>query len=161
MLQPRFEILPFKILVGRRVTMSMADDQTVSLWRGFMQHRKEILNAVGSDLFSVQVFDPSFNFAHFNPLATFDKWAAVEVSDVSCIPDGMEAMELSEGLYAVFIHKGGPRMAVPTFTHIYGEWLPASDYEIDHRPHFEIMGEKYKGDDPESEEEVWIPVKKK
>lgn len=32
-------------------------------------------------------------------------------------------------------------------------------YEIDFRPHFEILGEKYKNNDPGSEEEVWIPVR--
>jgi AraC family transcriptional regulator len=33
--------------------------------------------------------------------------------------------------------------------------------EIYDRSHFEIMGEKYKLNDPNSEEEVWIPIKMK
>jgi AraC family transcriptional regulator len=40
-------------------------------------------------------------------------------------------------------------------------WLPSSDYVLDNRPHFEILGEKYKINDPESEEKIWIPVRKK
>jgi len=32
---------------------------------------------------------------------------------------------------------------------------------LDNRPHFEVLGEKYKNGDPESEEEIWIPVKEK
>ena len=39
--------------------------------------------------------------------------------------------------------------------------MPASEYILDKRPHFEILGEKYKNDDPASEEEVWIPVRLK
>jgi hypothetical protein len=30
---------------------------------------------------------------------------------------------------------------------------------LDNRPHFEILGEKYKNADPDSEEDVYIPVK--
>lgn len=40
-------------------------------------------------------------------------------------------------------------------------WLPASDYNLDNRPHFEVLGEKYKNNDPTSEEEIWIPIKLK
>jgi AraC family transcriptional regulator len=30
---------------------------------------------------------------------------------------------------------------------------------LDQRPHVEVMGEKYKNNDPDSEEEIWIPIK--
>jgi AraC family transcriptional regulator len=36
-----------------------------------------------------------------------------------------------------------------------------SAYDLDNRPHFEILGEKYKNESPDSEEELWIPVKLK
>jgi predicted transcriptional regulator YdeE len=42
--------------------------------------------------------------------------------------------------------------------YIYTEWLPASNYELDNRPQFEILGVKYKTNDPNSEEEIWIPI---
>jgi len=38
--------------------------------------------------------------------------------------------------------------------YIFSDWLPKSDYELDEKPHFEILGEKYKNDDPNSEEEI-------
>ncbi len=39
--------------------------------------------------------------------------------------------------------------------------VPASEYEMDNRAHFEILGEKFKGSfNPESEEGVWIPIRK-
>jgi AraC family transcriptional regulator len=43
---------------------------------------------------------------------------------------------------------------------MFREWLPASGYELDDRPHFEILGERYKNNDPDSEEELWFPVRK-
>ncbi|MEQ9302116.1 MAG: hypothetical protein RIF33_26285 [Cyclobacteriaceae bacterium] len=43
--------------------------------------------------------------------------------------------------------------------HIYGTWLPQSDFRLADKPHFEVMGEKYLGaDHPDSEEEAWIPL---
>jgi AraC family transcriptional regulator len=39
--------------------------------------------------------------------------------------------------------------------------LPDSQYLLDKRPHFEILGKKYKHNHPNSQEEVWIPIKEK
>ncbi|MFN9597179.1 MAG: GyrI-like domain-containing protein, partial [Bacteroidota bacterium] len=51
--------------------------------------------------------------------------------------------------------------AFKTFHHIFNEWIPNSEFNIDQRPHFEIMPEGYKADDPNAMEEVWIPIIKK
>ena len=44
--------------------------------------------------------------------------------------------------------------------HIFGRWLPQSEYELDDREHFELLPEGYSPVDPEAEEEVWIPIKR-
>jgi AraC family transcriptional regulator len=157
-MQPQIRTLTEKLLIGRYLTMSIAADRTPELWRSFMPQRKSITNAVASDLISMQVYDEEYSFKNFNPAATFEKWAAVEVSDFKNVPDGMETFVLKSGLYAVFQHRGGPATGFKTFSYIFGEWLPASEYELDARPHFELLGEKYKGSEPDSEEEIWIPV---
>lgn len=61
----------------------------------------------------------------------------------------------------MFIHRGPAHEFQRTFRAIFQEWLPNSEYKLDGREHFEIMGEKYKNDLPASEEEVWIPIKSK
>ena len=159
-MQPRIEDLKEKKLIGKRMTMSFADNKTAELWRGFMLHRKEISNNVGTDLYSMQLYTPSF-FDNFNPQATFEKWATIEVTDFNDIPDEMETFTLSGGIYAVFLYKGLVSAASATFQYILGTWLPNSEYILDNRPHFEILGEKYKNQDPDSEEEIWIPIKLK
>lgn len=159
-MQPQIKTLTSKKLIGQNITMSFANNKTFELWRQFMPRRKEIINSVSSDLFSIQVFDESFSFKNFNPNAPFQKWAAVEVSQFDFIPDEMETYTLHEGLYAVFNYKGlssNPQI----FQYIYGVWIPNSEYELDQRPHFEVLGEKYKNNDPDSEEEIWIPIKVK
>lgn len=156
---PRIEILPEKKLVGMHLTMSLTENKTGDLWRGFMPRRKEIQNALGTDFFALQFYPPQY-FEHFSPETTFTKWATMEVADFEEVPEGMEALTLPGGLYAVFLHKGDASMAQKTFQHIYGVWLPNSGYSLDDRPHFEILGEKYKNNDPNSEEEIWIPILK-
>ena len=81
--------------------------------------------------------------------------------DFNELPHEMETLVIPRGLYAVFIHKGPASEGEKTYRNIFETWLPGSSYDIDSRPHFAVMGEKYKKDDPDSEEEIWIPVKNK
>ena len=141
--------------------MSMANNKTPELWQSFMPKRFEIKNNLSTNLFSMQIYDPSHDFSIFNPHAIFEKWAAIEVNDFFSVPNEMESIILRSGLYAVFLHKGPAREGHKTFQYIFGTWLPNSDYAIDSRPHFEILDDRYKNNDPTSEEEIWIPIKKR
>ena len=76
------------------------------------------------------------------------------------VPSEMETFVLPAGLYAVFHYKG-LSTDNSIFQYIFGTWLPGSDYVLDDRPHFEILGDKYKNNDPASEEDIWIPIKPK
>ena len=158
---PAIKTFPEKKLLGQRLSMTYAENKTFALWSGFMPRRKEIKNTLGSDLYSLQIYPSSFNFTTFDLHTPFEKWAATEVSDFKQVPAGMETLIVPEGLYAVFLHKGPASDAAKTFSYIFGTWLPASQYVIDNRPHFEILGAAYKNNAPDSEEEVWVPVKKK
>ena len=88
----------------------------------------------------------------------FEKWAAVEVAAFDDVPEGLETFTLGGGRYAVFDYKGASTDS-RIFVYIFTEWLPASGYALDDRPHFEILGDRYRNADPESEEEIWIPIK--
>jgi len=72
----------------------------------------------------------------------------------------METFVLPGGLYAVFDYKG-LSTDNSIFQYIFENWLPNSDYILDNRAHFEVLGDKYKNNDPTSEEEIWIPIKAK
>ncbi|MES2558170.1 MAG: GyrI-like domain-containing protein [Bacteroidota bacterium] len=156
---PRIETLTEKKLIGQHLTMSLAGNKTGELWKTFMPRRREITNAVSPDLISMQVYSPT-HFLDFKPTNTFEKWATVEVTDFDKVPDGMETFTLQGGLYAVF-HYVGSSSDTSIFQYIFGTWLPNSFYRLDDRPHFEVLGEKYKNNDPNSEEEIWIPIKQK
>lgn len=156
-MQPQFVSIEPKMFLGICLEMSLSENRTEELWRSFMPRLKEIETRIGGNLYSLQVYDEDY-FQKFNPGNVFKKWALAEVKNFSVIPDEMEPFELAGGLYAVFSHKG---MGTEIFQTIFTEWLPQSGYLLDTRPHFEILGEKYKQGSPDSEEEIWIPVKRK
>lgn len=156
----RFETLPQKFFVGKNSIFSLADNKTVELWRSFMPYRNEIKNRLGSEFYSIEIYPPSY-FNAFSPKTTFEKWAAVEVQNLDEIPDGMKSLNVPEGKYAVFIYKGESSKAAAAFEYIFTKWFPQSGFRVDERPHFAVMGEKYKNDSVESEEEIWVPVRER
>ena len=106
----------------------------------------------------MQVYGRSLEFSNLDQ--EFEKWAALEVPNFDEIPEGMAPFELAGGLYAVFFYRG---LSTNTeiFQYIFNTWLPSSNYTLHIRPHFEILGDKYKNNDPHSEEEIWIPVRRR
>lgn len=158
-LQPRLETLNEKKFIGKTVKMSFAENKSSELWQAFMPRKSEVKNVVGAELYSIEIYSNTF-FENFSPTAEFEKWAAVEVSDFEKLPSNFETLVAPEGLYAVFIYKGKASDAAPFYQNIFGSWLPNSDYLLDERPHFAVMSEKYKNNSDDSEEEIWIPIKK-
>lgn len=157
---PRIEKINENKLVGKRLTMSFANYRVGELWQSFMPKYKEIKNNLNSDLVSMAIYQ-SNHFTNFKPTNEFERGATVEVSDFNNVPREMETYMLPAGFYAVFLHKGDAKEFASTFRYILEVWLPGSDYFLDDRPHFEVLGEKYKNNDPQSEEEIWIPIKTK
>lgn len=156
---PRIEMAAAKKLIGTRLKMSLSQYRVGELWKVLMPRRKEIVNNLSNDLIALTLYEPGY-FTDFKPANEFEKWAAVEVADFDHVPQEMETFVLSSGLYAVFEYKG---LSTDTtiYQYIFGTWLPGSDYELDDRPHLEVLGAKYKNNDSASEEEIWIPVKSK
>ena len=111
-MQSRIEVLKPKKLIGKRLTMSLANNRTRELWQSFMPEKMKIKNAVSPDLYSMQIYDSQY-FNNFNPETEFIKWAAIEVTNPDTLTEGMEFFDLEGGLYSVFLYKGaasnGPR----------------------------------------------------
>ncbi|MFN0188980.1 MAG: GyrI-like domain-containing protein [Bacteroidia bacterium] len=158
-LTPRIVQLPAKIVVGMHRRMSIEKNEIHLLWQAFMPRKKEIINNKNSFLFSLEVYDDLSFFYQFDPKNEFEKWAAMEVENFDDVPLQMEKLLIPEGLYAIFVFKGLTSDAYIFYTHIFTEWLPASGFDLELRPHFALMGEKYKKEDPNSEEEIFIPIK--
>ena len=159
-MMPKIIDLQSKKLVGLSQEMSLMNNKTPELWKGFRQRSKEVANRSSDDFISLQEYPVDY-FQVFSPVKKYVKWACVEVEDFDSVPERMNSLILDGGLFAVFNYKGTAKDAQAFFQYIYGEWIPNSDYNLDDRPHFEVLGDKYKNNDPNSEEEVWIPIKAK
>lgn len=157
-MNPTIKIFPKAKFIGKNLTYTYSNYRIVELWNSFMVRRNEIKNQIGTNYFNIQINPQNFDF---NPNTSFVKWAAVEVLDFNSIPDGMEILEIQEGLYAIFHYVGNNQNAANFFNKIYKDWLPNSEFELDNRPQFEILGEKYKNDNQISEEDIYIPIKRK
>lgn len=157
-MKPRIIELQAKKLVGMRREMTFADHRPDELWRDFMPRRDEIANRTGNEYYSVEVYAAHF-FEPFDPHRPFQKWAAIEVSEITDLPHDMETLLLPGGRYAVFHYRGTAADAPATYGYIFDTWLPKSGYTLDHRPHLAVMGDKYHPNRPDSEEDIWIPVR--
>lgn len=158
-LEPRIENIEGRKLIGQRRTMSYADYTISELWRSFLSNRQDISNSVSDEVISLVNYSKT-HFIDFKPTNQFERWAAVEVSSYHHVPPNMETFDLPGGLYAVFDHKGFSNDPA-IFQYIFSTWIPKSAYTLDHRPHFEVLGAKYENNDPNSEEQLWIPIKKR
>lgn len=154
----RIEIKPEKRLLGMRIAMSFSADDTPALWKRFMSGRNPVAGRVGRERYSAEVYPPRF-FDRFDPDREFEKWAAVEIGREAGIPAGLDQLIVPAGLYAVFVHHGPASAAERTYREILLRWLPGSGYLLADRPHLAVMGESYRPDDPDAEEEIWIPVR--
>lgn len=140
--------------------MSLDNNKTGQLWGSFGPYIIGIKDRINSEKISMQVY-PSDYYKNFDPSKKFDKWATVEVSTFSEVPKDLETFILEGGEYAVFDYKGLAAKSSDFFHYIFNSWFPKSAYIVDSRPHFEVLGDKYKNNNPNSEEEIWIPIRKK
>lgn len=158
-MNPRIVNTPAKNLIGMRKKMSLVHFTIAELWQNFSPRIPEINGRLNHDLISMAIYEPK-HFEDFKPSNTFERWAAVEVSNLTEVPNEMESYCIPPGMYAVFDYKG-LNTNTSIFQYIFATWLPKSAYSLDNRPHFEVLGAKYKNNDPNSEEEIWIPIQEK
>ena len=157
-MSPRIEIVQSKKLIGKRTKLTYFIIRIAQLWGSFMPDRKHITNPLTNELIALTLYTAD-HFTNFELTNEFEKWACVEVADFEKIPTGMEGFVLNGGLYAIFHYRGSSAEIAAFYRSIFEEWLPNSNYTLDQRPHVEVMGEKYKNNEPDSEEEIWIPIK--
>ncbi len=156
-MQPEIRILPKTYLIGLHIETNLVNNKTPELWQKFVPQLPQITAWDGNQFYSMQKYPA--DFASFTPQTVIEKWAAVPVPSLDSIPAGLSGYTLRGGQYAVFHYQGTPADFPATWQAIFHEWLPASEYELDQREHFEILGRDYRPDDPNAQEEIWVPVR--
>lgn len=88
---------------------------------------------------------------------SFTYHAAVQVSKT---PDnGLDTVEIPAARYAVFTHEGSLDHIADTVGHIFGTWLPTSEFEHAGTPDFERYDERFNPDTGVGSFEYWVPIK--
>ena len=107
--------------------------------------------------YGLQVYGPEFMSAH--------KWTympAVEVRDLSDLPNTLFGKVLPACTYAVFTARHGLASIPDAFMEGYSNWIPNSRYEGAHAFDFEVYDdERFHGDGPDEEIDVYIPIREK
>ncbi|MBU4315736.1 MAG: effector binding domain-containing protein [Proteobacteria bacterium] len=128
------------------------------LWENFLPEEESIKNRIHPDIgygICYPVEDPDNTSA-------FEYLAAVEVSNLDEIPEGMEGRTIPAQKYAVFLHRGPVDKITETYQTIYALWQPKSGYELIKAPDFECYDERFRPDQPEiSELDIYIPIQGK
>ncbi|MGE5591523.1 MAG: AraC family transcriptional regulator [Bacillota bacterium] len=87
---------------------------------------------------------------------------AAPISRIGEIPMEMVAKTVPAHTYAVFTHRGPIATLHDTYAQAYGTWLPNSGYEPAATFDFEYYDDRFTGvDDPASELDIYIPIKRK
>lgn len=170
-MENRIEKLEPTTILGKSLEMSLAQDKTQALWQSFGPFVKDIENRKDRNFISLQKFNSVFDPKNFDPNAPFTKWAGVALQPAiedgnagqrhdGLIP-GLSLYEIQGGMYAVFTHVGPASEFRRSMEYVFGEWFPKSAYLVDDREHFEVLPEGYRPDDPNAQEEIWIPIRKK
>ena len=158
---PVVKQIPDKLIIGRKIATSITQYNPFELWSKFMPKRKEILNPISAEVLSIQIFqEDTFASTSFNENTLFDMWAAIEVTKIEQPPADMESYIIYGGTFVTFTLKGEQPTLTEQYNYLINDWLPKEGYCIDNRAHFQVMGDKYKRNDPNSEEEAWIPIVK-
>lgn len=136
--------------------MSLANNQTAEIWKSLMQAVVQNGLIIPAEKISMAVY-PSGYFNSFQPQMGFNKWAGYVIPSIDECPSFLESIKVHEGLYAKF-HYTGKGTDTHIFEYIFREWLPASGYSVDDRPHFEVLGANYNAHAIDAEEDIFIPV---
>ncbi|MFT6136502.1 MAG: AraC family transcriptional regulator [Cyclobacteriaceae bacterium] len=137
--------------------MSLSNNLTASLWQKLMPQRADLPSSQPNVYYSVEEYELDY-FKSFDPAKSLTKWAAFPVSQTESPGDELGELIIPAGQYAVFRHKGASTDVSNLYQYIFSQWLPQSRYQLAHRPHFAIMDEKYRKDDRNSEEDIYIPI---
>jgi AraC family transcriptional regulator len=149
--EPRIESIEAFTVFGLRYRGKNENQEIPQIWRLLMPRFGEMSDMVRSQ----QAYGVMGNMD--DDSGEFDYLAGYEFAGTGDIPEGMDTWDVPEQRYAVF------SCTLPTlmeaFDHIYGTWLPSSDYQRGYGPEFELYDEKFNPQDEDSIMFLYIPIR--
>ena len=150
-MEPRIVERAAFTVVGMMVRGKAGSDEIPRMWEALNPRVHEIQDRVGEEV----AYGISANMDEQS--GEFDYIGGFEVGRGGEIPEGMVRFEVPGGTYAIF-RTTLPRLG-ETFLYAYRTWVPQSGHELTGGPDFELYDEKFDPQDPESEFDVYIPIR--
>jgi len=156
-MEPVFKERKRELAIGLGASFGKDPHQDISdLWTKFEPRMKEIKNAVEGYTFGICLEEhPEIEIQEGD---SFIYLAAVPVTSIDYVPEGMYACEIPANRYAVFTHKGSIDKITHTVNYIWGTWVPRNTKIIKKDPDFELYDDRFDVDSLEGEVDIYVPV---
>ncbi|WP_461536294.1 AraC family transcriptional regulator [Spongorhabdus nitratireducens] len=153
-MEPEIFIRPATKLVGISQQYDDSDLNLPRLWSAFGPYRGKIPNQVSPEFFGIYE-----QYQEEDDRVTFSYICSVAVTNFDDVPEGMITRELPEQMYARFTHRGAVADLEKTLKYIWGSWLPKSHYDYVEKPDFELYGNKFNVENPNSSDsEIYLHI---
>ncbi|MCF7910968.1 MAG: AraC family transcriptional regulator [Candidatus Cloacimonetes bacterium] len=146
----------FKV-IGLKVVTTQKKNTIPQLWDKFNARWQDVKN-IAQEGVCVGIC-PSVDDKDFDENTEFAYIAGMIVKNFTEVPEGMETLEIPAQKYAVATHKGPLDKLHDTYHYLYAEWLKDSDYEFCPSAEIEWYDDRFIFNSPESEFDIYIPVK--
>lgn len=150
-MEPKIVIRPAFTVVGVRYHGKNENNEIPQMWEAFGPRMHEVKQVINPQV-CYGISDNMDEDTH-----EFDYIAGCEVASAADIPEGMVSWVVPAGTYAIFTTTL-PRVG-QTFQHAYHTWMPQSGYQGTGGPDFELYDEQFDPRDPQSEFDLYIPIK--
>jgi AraC family transcriptional regulator len=155
-MQPKIVERDADIAVGVGNSFTQGDTEKIKgMWMKFVERIPEIRNQKD---YSLGVCMSAHPDVALKPGDTFVYVAAMPVSKVEDVPQGMVVCELPKSKYAVFTHKGPISDIRHTVEYIWGTWIPEGHYKIRDIPDFELYDERFDPVTACGEVDIYVPI---
>ena len=145
-------------VVGLKYYGDAIPENAPGLWEELMKRRDEISNIFVPEEWIGLMCTGEEEFIDEKA----DYIAGVRVTNLEEIPEGMNGYEVPEREYVVFTHKGTLDKLGETYNYIYSQYFRTSkEFVPIGIMEFELYDERYVGDKPESEFDIYFPVERK
>ena len=136
--------------------VKQATQQIGQLWEEFKQRMPEIEDI--KPQYALGICAQQLSQISKSPKDDFVYVAALPVTTVNKIPDGMVKIDIPGGRYAVFTHKGRIADLPKTLDYIWGEWVPSGACKTRSAPDLEVYDDRFDPNSTDSEFDIYIPI---
>jgi len=157
-LTPEIYDQPPLLLVGLRTLFFSVDSEKNNigellppLWATFIGRLSEVENKVPGVCYGVVRQEEADS-------DRLEYHAAIAVTAVATLPEGMVSVQIPTGTYARFAHRGPAPRIDHTVNYAYATWLAQSDYRHTYAPDLEIYGAAYHSTNDDSVFHYAIPI---